>query len=105
MISKVFECERPPPLADYTKGRSDPPPLVVSTLLVPGYVDEEEVHNIASFIVPLNPDIPYSLLAFAPQFVMRDLPTTSRCHANSARDAARAAGLRRVRIANVHLLR
>ncbi len=84
--------------------RPDPPFLIASTLLVPGYVDEEEVANIARFICGLNPDIPYSLLAFYPCFYLQDLPNTSRTHAMQCREIAQAAGLRRIHIGNVHLL-
>lgn len=91
-------------LAEYTRNRPSPPLLVASTLLVPGYIDKQEVSNLSRFISSLNPDIPYSLLAFAPQFMMRDLPTTSRRHAEECLAEAKAQGLRRVRIGNVHLL-
>lgn len=91
-------------LADYARLRPDPPLLVASTLLVPGYVDSEEVSQIAAFIASLDPDIPYSLLGFAPQFYMTDLPTTSRRHAREALEVAKAQGLNRVRIGNLHLL-
>ena len=84
--------------------RPDPPLLLASTLLVPGYVDEHEVRRIAEFIAALNPDIPYSLLAFYPHFFMVDLPTTSRRHAEECRQAAHEAGLKRVHIGNLHLL-
>lgn len=84
--------------------RPDPPPIVASTLLVPGYVDASEVGRIARFIADIDPAIPYSLLAFAPQFVMSDLPRTSWRHAWAAAAAARQAGLERVRIGNRHLL-
>jgi pyruvate formate lyase activating enzyme len=80
------------------------PPVVVSTLLVPGYVDAEEVSQIARFIADIEPRTPYALLAFAPNFYMPDLPTTSAAHANRAKAAAQAAGLRNVRIGNSHLL-
>lgn len=92
-------------LARWVPLRPEPPLLIASTLLVPGYVEEEEVSGIASFIAGLNPEIPYALLAFAPQFRMNDFPTTSRAHAESCLDAARSAGLKRVRIGNTHLLR
>jgi pyruvate formate lyase activating enzyme len=75
-----------------------------ATLLVPGYIDREEVAAIAGFIADLNPDIPYSLLAFHPQFFMSDMPTTSKTLANQCRQAAQDAGLNNVRIGNVHLL-
>ena len=91
-------------LAEYTNRRPSPPFLVASTLLVPGYVDKQEVSQIAKFISSLNPDIPYSLLAFYPAFMMRDLPTTSKRHAEECLEEARAQGLRRVRVGNVHLL-
>ena len=84
--------------------RPDPPPVVASTLLVPGYVDAEEVGRIARFIAGFDPRIPYSLLAFAPQFYFHDLGYTTRRHAEEAEAAARAAGLTRVRVGNRHLL-
>jgi pyruvate formate lyase activating enzyme len=73
-------------------------------LLVPGDIDELEIHAIARFIVDLNPDIPYSLLAFHPQFYMADLPLTPKCLAERCEQIARDAGLKNVRIGNVHLL-
>ncbi len=60
--------------------------------------------GLARFIAGLDPDIPYSLLAFCPQFYLHDLPMTSRDHAEEALRVARLAGLRRVRIGNRHLL-
>jgi len=90
--------------AELARSRPTPPALVASTLLVPGYVDASEVGGLARFIFGLNPDIPYSLLAFHPQFYLHDLPVTSRQHAEEALAAAKAAGLTRVRIGNIHLL-
>jgi len=84
--------------------RNEVPLLVASTLLVPGYIDREEVYQIASFIHRCSPDIPYSLLGFYPHFLMKDLPATTRVHAEECRKAAREAGLTRIRIGNEHLL-
>ncbi|GBC86714.1 Pyruvate formate-lyase 1-activating enzyme [bacterium HR12] len=84
--------------------RPDPPLVVASTLLVPGYVDAEEVGVIARFVASFDPGIPYALLALAPHFAMADLPRTSRRHAQQALEAARSAGLIRVCLGNVHLL-
>jgi pyruvate formate lyase activating enzyme len=91
-------------LVELIPQRPTPPFLIASTLMVPGYVDEREVGQIASFIASLDPDIPYSLLAFHPQFQMQDLPPTSRQQARKCLDAARSAGLRRIKIGNRHLL-
>jgi pyruvate formate lyase activating enzyme len=84
--------------------RPEPPLVVASTLLVPGYVDEAEVARIADFIASIDPNIPYSLLGFGPGFYMADLPRTSVRHAEEAERAARAAGLTRVHVGNRQLL-
>jgi len=84
--------------------RPELPLVVASTLLVPGYVTAEEVGRIARFIADINPNIPYALLGFAPNFYVPDLPCTSVDHAEEAAAAARAAGLTNVRIGNRHLL-
>ena len=81
-----------------------PPPVMVSTLLVPGYVAPEEVGRIARLISDVEPRTPYALLAFGPHFYIADLPTTSITHAREAEAAAQAASLRDVRLGNVHLL-
>ena len=85
--------------------RPEPPPLVAGTLLVPGYVDAREVKAIASFIAGLDPNIPYALLGFHGDFLMTDLPATSRKQAEGCLEAAKAAGLKRVRLGNIHILR
>ncbi len=90
--------------ATYIKRRPIPPVLIASTLLVPGYIDAEEVAAIARHIANLDPDIPYSLLGFHPQFYMSDLPLTPRHLADQCLNAAREAGLSNVRIGNLHLL-
>jgi len=92
-------------LSAWIPRRPDPPFLIASTLLAPGYVDEEEVGAIAAFLAGLNTEIPYSLLAFHPLFYLRDLPQTSRRHALRCLEAAEQAGLSRVNIGNIHLLK
>ena len=84
--------------------RPDPPPLVTSTLLVPGYIDAREVRAIASFIAEQDPDIPYALLGYHGDFLMTDLPATSLKQAEACLETAKAAGLKRVRLGNVHIL-
>ncbi|MEM2291202.1 MAG: radical SAM protein, partial [Candidatus Korarchaeum sp.] len=84
--------------------RKEVPLFTASTLMVPGYVDEEEVRMIARFIASVNPETPYSLLAFHPSFLMTDLPKTSRRHALEAERVAREEGLTRVHIGNPWLL-
>jgi pyruvate formate lyase activating enzyme len=90
--------------AEKIKQRPLPPPLIASTLLVSGYVDAAEINAIAKFIASANPDIPYSLLAFHPQFFMSDMPLTPKSLADDCLKSAKDAGLKRVRLGNAHLL-
>ena len=83
--------------------RPDLPVLSASTLLVPGYIDAIEVEKIAKFTSKINPQIPYTLLAFYPCYIMNDLPTTSRKQALECKKAAEN-HLKNVRVGNLHLL-
>ena len=91
-------------LAQYAEKRPLPPFLIASTLLIPGYIDKDEISKIAAFIASLSPDIPYALLAFHPQFMMNDLPPTSKRHAEECLAEAKAQGLKNVRLGNIQLL-
>jgi pyruvate formate lyase activating enzyme len=91
-------------LARRIADRPDPPPLIASTLLVPGYVEADEVAQLSRFVAECDGDIPYALLAFCPQFCMEDLPTTSRRQAAACLEGAHDAGLTRVRLGNAHLI-
>ncbi|MFZ2089475.1 MAG: radical SAM protein [Desulfobaccales bacterium] len=92
-------------LAERAKARRVVPLLMGSTLMVPGYIDLEEIYGLARYIATLNPDIPYNLLGFYPQFYLRDLPPTPRDFAFKARQVALEAGVKRVNLGNQHLLK
>lgn len=91
-------------LASSYEERPDIPIVIGATLLVPGYIDEEEVRKIARMIASINPEIPYTLLGFYPHFYLKDLPLTSRSHANRCLKAAKEEGLKNVHVGNLHLL-
>jgi len=84
--------------------RREPPLLVISTLLVPGYVDEYEIDRMTKFIASLNPEIPYVFLAFHPDYELVDLPRTSHRHMEKAIEIAKRNGLKNVYIGNEWLL-
>jgi pyruvate formate lyase activating enzyme len=88
---------------EFYEQRSSIPLLTATTLLVPGYVDALEVEGIASFIADLNPEIPYSLLVFHPDFLMSDLPVTPK---NQVKECYKTAKrhLKQVHIGNIGLL-
>ncbi len=83
--------------------RPDLPVLTATTLMVPGYVDAEEVDKISSSIASLDESIPYSLLVFFPHFMMRDLPVTPIEQVKECYQAARK-HLKRVNVGNLNLL-
>jgi pyruvate formate lyase activating enzyme len=91
-------------IAAQLERRPQPPLLIASTLLVPGYVDAQEVRYLAGFITSLDPAIPYALLGFRPHFYLHDLPRTSVGHAEEALAAAHDEGLRNIHVGNRHLL-
>jgi pyruvate formate lyase activating enzyme len=91
-------------LGSMHKEREKVPFLRASTLLIPGYITPIEVEEIAKFISSIDCTIPYSLLAFSPQFMMSDLPTTPRKLAYESKRKAEK-HLVNVNIGNEWLLR
>ncbi|NHJ84473.1 MAG: radical SAM protein [Asgard group archaeon] len=92
-------------IGSLVKNRSETPLLIISTLLIPGYIEKDQIEKIANMIVKINPKIPLSLLAFYPTFVLDDLPTTSKIQAEECYKVAKKAGLQNISIGNKHLLR
>jgi pyruvate formate lyase activating enzyme len=86
----------------YYEKRKELPVLSASTLLVPGYVEVEEVEGIAKFISEIDGNIPYTLLAFYPCYVMNDLPNTNRKQALECQKTAQK-HLKNTKIGNINL--
>ncbi|MEM4851219.1 MAG: radical SAM protein [Desulfurococcaceae archaeon] len=91
-------------VAKYAPARKEPPLLVVSTLLVPGYLDEYEIDQLTKYIAGINTEIPYVFLGFHPDYMLVDLPVTSWNHAEKAVKIAKENGLKHVYVGNVFLL-
>ncbi|MCS7121606.1 MAG: radical SAM protein [Archaeoglobaceae archaeon] len=77
--------------------------LSATTLLVPFYVDAEEVENIAKFISSIDENIPYSLLVFHPDYRLSDMPITPKDQVFECYSVAKK-HLKNVSIGNLHLL-
>ena len=99
---KAYKCFEM--LGKMHQERSEIPFLRASTLLVPGYINPDEIEKISKFISGVSSDIPYFLLAFSPQFMMSDLPTTSEKLAYESKKKAEK-HLDNVTIGNKWLLR
>jgi pyruvate formate lyase activating enzyme len=91
-------------VAEYMVQREKPPILVLSTLLIPGYIDESELKAMAKFISSINKNIPWSFLGFHPHFHFSDIPNTSRKHAEMALALAEHYGIKNTHLGNIHLL-
>ncbi len=91
-------------VAGLMKKRKKPPLLIVSTLLVPGYIDEYELEHMAKFIGSINRDIPWSLLGFCPHFYFGDMPQTSQKQVDMALGIAKDYGIENTHVGNIHLL-
>jgi pyruvate formate lyase activating enzyme len=63
--------------------------VTATTLLVSYYVDDQEVDGIARMIGEVNPNMPYSLLVFHPDFFLDDLPVTPGEQVRGCLEAAR----------------
>ncbi|MFW9825855.1 MAG: radical SAM protein, partial [Candidatus Thorarchaeota archaeon] len=92
-------------LAEKYFGRRDDdlPEMSACTLLVPGYINHEEVEQIAKFVGSINKKIPYSLLIFHGDYQMRDLGITPRKQALRCLEVAKK-HLERVNLGNKFLL-
>lgn len=91
-------------VAGYMEKRENPPMIIVSTLLIPGYIDEPELTAMAEFISAINRNIPWSFLGFYPHFQFKDMPCTSREQAEMALSIAQHHGIENTHLGNVHLL-
>ncbi len=91
-------------VAGLGKKRKGLPLLIVSTLLIPGYIDEYELEQMARFISSINKNIPWSFLGFFPHFYFSDMPRTSRKQADMALTIAEDYGIENTHVGNIHLL-
>ncbi len=91
-------------VAKRVKERPEVPLLTISLLVVPGYVDHVEIENVCKLINELGVDVPLSFLAFHPDYLMSDLPPTSRKHMDLALKIAKEYGIEMVNVGNKWLL-
>jgi pyruvate formate lyase activating enzyme len=74
----------------------------VTTLIIPGYSDDEEqLRGIAEFIKSIGEDIPWNVTAFYPAYKLLDVPPTPVESLRKAREIGKKAGLRYVYEGNV----
>jgi pyruvate-formate lyase-activating enzyme len=74
--------------------------LEVLTLFIPGWVETEQIVAIARLIADLDPEIPFTILAFFPAYRMLDTPSPTLVQVVETYEAVRETGLRQVRLGN-----
>jgi pyruvate formate lyase activating enzyme len=75
--------------------------LEVLSLFIPGWVETDQIAEIAALLAAVDCKTPFTLLAFFPEYQMKDVPSPSLDQMLSAYEEARAAGLEQVRMANL----
>lgn len=76
--------------------------IEVTTLLIPGLNDsEEELRAMASWLAEVDPEMPWHISAFHPDYRMLDRPHTPLSRMTQAYEIGKAAGLKYVYLGNV----
>ena len=74
--------------------------LEVLTLFIPGWVETDQIGAIARLIADLDPDTPFTILAFFPAYQMGDTPPPTLKQMIEACEVSCEAGLRQIRLGN-----
>ncbi|MEM2538605.1 MAG: radical SAM protein, partial [Candidatus Methanomethylicia archaeon] len=77
--------------------------IEVSTVYIPGWVEGDQIHEIAKLLAQVDSDIPYAIIAFIPEYQLKSIPSPTYQQMIEAFELARDAGLRNVRLGNVGL--
>ena len=76
--------------------------IEVTTLLIPGKNDsDEEIRNIAKFLVSVDPSIPWHISAFNPMYKMMDVPNTPIETLRRAYKIGREEGIEYIYVGNI----
>ncbi len=74
--------------------------LEVLTLYIPGWVEEDQIAKVAKLLADLDPEIPFTILAFFPEYKLRHVRSPSLGEMIRAYSAAKEAGLKNVKLGN-----
>jgi pyruvate-formate lyase-activating enzyme len=75
--------------------------LEVLSLYIPGLVEADDLENIARILVATDADIPFTLLAFFPEYRMKDFASPTAVEMVEAYRRVKAVGLKNIRLGNV----
>lgn len=75
--------------------------LEVLSLYIPGWVEEDQLGEIAALLASVDKKIPFTILAFFPEYQMKDVPSPTLNQMLSAYEVAKSTGLKQIRLANL----
>ncbi len=75
--------------------------LEVLALYIPGWVEVEEIARIARLVADVDPNVPFTVLAFFPAYKLMESRPPTVLELARAVAAVKEAGLRRVKVGNV----
>jgi pyruvate formate lyase activating enzyme len=73
----------------------------VLSLYIPRWVETDQIGKVAALLAGVDPRMPFTILAFFPEYRMRDMPSPNLTQMLEAYEAARAVGLVNIRLGNV----
>ncbi|MGD8981566.1 MAG: radical SAM protein [Desulfobacterales bacterium] len=75
--------------------------LEVLSLFIPGLVESDELESIAQTLVEVDASIPFTILAFFPEYRMKAYQSPSATEMVEAYEQVKATGLKNIRLGNV----
>ncbi len=75
--------------------------LEVLSLFIPGLVEADDLENIARILTTVDSDIPFTILAFFPEYKMKAFPRPRVAEMVEAYQRVKAVGLTNIRLGNV----
>jgi pyruvate formate lyase activating enzyme len=75
--------------------------LEVLSLFIPGWVEADQIEMIAGILNEVDPELPFTILAFFPEFQLKDVPSPTVTQMLEAYERVRDVGLENVRLGNV----
>ena len=74
--------------------------LEVLSLFIPGWVEVDQIREITRLLSSIDPNIPFTILAFFPEYKLKAVPPPTLEQMLLAYEAAREEGLKQVRLGN-----
>lgn len=78
--------------------------IEITTLVIPGYNDDSQIGQIATFIAAIDKEIPWHISAFFPAYKLTDAIPTPLSTLEMARSLGFDAGLKYIYVGNVNML-